>query len=430
MTSRRTVLTGMALGGAVGVAGALTGLADPAVRRPFGAGSRRTVDVTDFGAVGDGTTDDLRAIMAAVAAVPDGGILQFRPRHYLVSGYVNIQAKRGILVSGNRATIVGASVTEPVVVLDADTDLMLESLYVCHRSVAGGRTGGGFGIKTAGSTGVTIRGCVVHGTTAAGLVTQQSSRVRILDNTVRDTLADGIHTTGSSTNVTVAGNIVSRTGDDGIAVVSYQDDRNPCGPVTITRNVVKASAARGIDVVGGQDVIISGNVVDRTRAAGIMAAQEVSFATYGVRRVRIIDNTVLRAAVITAGGAVSHAAIMVDCADAAHAISGVTIFGNTVRFPRLGGFLVSGVPRSVNDVVISGNMFVGPATTHGQPGFAVTAGRAIYLRHNTAVRPTGNGFEVSSRGQVFLTDNDVRIRAPGWAAYDLDPATTAVGNRG
>lgn len=50
--------------------------------RTIQAKLRDTVSVKDFGAVGDGTTDDTAAIQAAIDATPDGGTLLFPPASY------------------------------------------------------------------------------------------------------------------------------------------------------------------------------------------------------------------------------------------------------------------------------------------------------------------------------------------------------------
>lgn len=63
----------------------------------------------------------------------------------------------------------------------------------------------------------------------------------IVGNTVQATLADGIHTTHGSTNVLVRGNTVKDTGDDLIAVVSYQADGSLSANVLIDGNTVSGN---------------------------------------------------------------------------------------------------------------------------------------------------------------------------------------------
>ena len=79
---------------------------------------RQTVSVQDFGAVGDGTTDDTSAILLAIAAMPANGAgLNFPPGTYLVNSNnlngLKFNNKSNFVVSGYGATIkvkAGASV--------------------------------------------------------------------------------------------------------------------------------------------------------------------------------------------------------------------------------------------------------------------------------------------------------------------------------
>jgi len=49
------------------------------------------VNVRDFGAAGNGTTDDTAAIRSAISAVPEGGTVFFPLGTYLVTGNVSVQ---------------------------------------------------------------------------------------------------------------------------------------------------------------------------------------------------------------------------------------------------------------------------------------------------------------------------------------------------
>jgi hypothetical protein len=68
------------------------------------------LDVRDFGAVGDGVTDDRVAIQAAMnVAVAAGQSVYFPNGRYKTKGYVNVTGARNIWIVGDGATIVYAS---------------------------------------------------------------------------------------------------------------------------------------------------------------------------------------------------------------------------------------------------------------------------------------------------------------------------------
>lgn len=61
-----------------------------AVTRTALSKMREAVSVTDFGAIGDGVTDDRQAILDALTSLPNGGTLMFPPGTYLVSAQINL----------------------------------------------------------------------------------------------------------------------------------------------------------------------------------------------------------------------------------------------------------------------------------------------------------------------------------------------------
>lgn len=70
------------------------------------------VNVKDFGAVGDGVTDDTNSIKAAIAAVPNGGTVLFPAGTYLITSTQTnpiLISQSGVNVVGNNATILNGS---------------------------------------------------------------------------------------------------------------------------------------------------------------------------------------------------------------------------------------------------------------------------------------------------------------------------------
>jgi len=79
-----------------------------AVLRTIGAKLKETVSVKDFGAVGDGVTDDTAAIQAAITYLVTigGGALNFSSGTFLISLEINIPSNVGIKGEGILATII------------------------------------------------------------------------------------------------------------------------------------------------------------------------------------------------------------------------------------------------------------------------------------------------------------------------------------
>jgi hypothetical protein len=150
--------------------------------------------------------------------------------------------------------------------------------------------------------------------TSSGIFVYRAKRFLVAENTVQRSLADGIHITGGASDGRVVANVVRETGDDMIAVVSYlgkgdwtsesaksvSDDLvsrqqlNLVSNVLITRNDVSGQYwGRGISVVGGKDISIRNNLVERaTMAAGVYLAREVGYMTFGLKNVLVEGNTI------------------------------------------------------------------------------------------------------------------------------------------
>ena len=72
-----------------------------AINRPFNQKLQETASVKDFGAVGNGTTDDTAAIQKALNAFPDGGTLYIPPGIYLITSPLTITSCLTIIGAGN-----------------------------------------------------------------------------------------------------------------------------------------------------------------------------------------------------------------------------------------------------------------------------------------------------------------------------------------
>jgi parallel beta-helix repeat protein len=150
--------------------------------------------------------------------------------------------------------------------------------------------------------------------TSAGIFVYRAKDFLIAENTVQRSLADGIHVTAGSRDGSVIGNTVRETGDDMIAVVSYMRnsrERNDLVSsiantldkrknVNLVRNVLIENNnlsgqywGRGISVVGGRDITIKNNMIERTAmAAGIYLAREAGYISFGLKNILVQANTI------------------------------------------------------------------------------------------------------------------------------------------
>lgn len=227
----------------------------------------REIEVTpqDFGAVGDGTTNDWTAISNAYTATPTGGKLRFPAGTYYISG-------------ATQEWTIAKSIT---IEFDAGAKLKFDhhttgSYYV--KVSASDVTLIDPWIDGGGTSRVISSGIVVYNTahnvrlvrprvvdsSGAGITVENAYDVQIDNPYVDGSWADGIHITNGGTlsnvtkRVTVTSPITVNTGDAGVSVVSYTAATEPVTDVTITGHISIDSAASGFDLIGGKRVRYDG----------------------------------------------------------------------------------------------------------------------------------------------------------------------------
>lgn len=149
-------------------------------------------------------------------------------------------------------------------------------------------------ITVRAASGFRIDNVRIDKSSTAGILVEEASEDGTISNSaIENTGADGIHITDGSTRIRIEDNKVSGTGDDAIAVVSYLKDGAVTNHVEIVGNDVGYdSKARGISVVGGEDVTIEGNRIQRTEMAGIYISVEKEWETADTKNVTVQKNTI------------------------------------------------------------------------------------------------------------------------------------------
>ncbi|KUI39006.1 hypothetical protein AU195_23140 [Mycobacterium sp. IS-1496] len=265
-----------------------------------------TVNVKDYGAVGDGITDDSAAIKAAEAALTSGQRLYFPEGTYrfaqqnptgnaavLLKGLsdVTVEFAPGARLLMDNLDANGHGTSHGIRVEGSASNVTVLNATIEWKTRPSARSfGDGFSIlgwasDTApppgwtGSTGTVSNVSLVNATVInapqTGAVFMGASDVTVTNFTAIGTLADGLHF-NANRRVTVTGLTAQDTGDDGLAFVTYYDPTLPRtygpgdgpfnqpglgewnnGGSVATNITVTGGAASGVRVQGGYDITIT-----------------------------------------------------------------------------------------------------------------------------------------------------------------------------
>lgn len=252
-----------------------------------------------------------------------------------------------------------------------------------------------------------------RGVGGAGFLFDNASHGRIVRAVVRDSLADGIHVTNGSHDLSFERPLGERTGDDGFAVVSYRRQGRVCREIRVSDGISRDSMARGFSVVGGKDIIYIRPLIERSSAAGAYFYGEESYDTYGVERCGAVA-PVLHECVTGRGRdpGFSNAAIIIGGREGSDIVDGAKL-------------LRGAADCTVTDPIVKGAgaaCWAGISTHQYAIRPKVTAGRlSDLIPAHGSFRP--NGFEIG--GQDVLVEN---IHIENIAGISIVVTQTASGN--
>jgi parallel beta-helix repeat protein len=391
--------TGLAVGTAVDAKAGRTALV---AERDF------QFNVLDYGATGDGVTNDRVAIQNAINAceAAGGGVVLIPRGTYLVSGGILLVDSDNVTVQGvgRSATILKTTTNHAVIEFESCSGVAVRDLQVLGDGDAA--KGSQFGVwfdyvtnglvhnvwaKELGYDGIvllrgcnycTVSNCLVtdcadDGINIGGHPDAASRHNVVSGNIVRGMGHVGIHISLNSEYTSVTGNTVSGCGTNGIDTFQSGDSVGQ-GRHSITGNTVSDCADSGIYLFNSDDNVVSGNTVTgggRSIAVG--------------RSLRsVISNNQCTGSTSTEPGAVFADNLVPGSSD-------LVVTGNF--FSGVGGV------RLVSPTIVFQGNRIKNATSSST--VLVEAADAV-LSGNSISDCTGNGFNVTG-GNCVVSDNRV-----------------------
>lgn len=329
-----------------------------------------SVNVKNFGATGDGTTDDTASIHSARDAAGVGGKIIFPPGTYTVSG-LKASAAGQIWELSDRA-IIRTKSGAPTAILITGVDV---SIVGGVFDISNGTTHDWSqnGIKVA-ADGVAIRDAKIHNSPAFGICAFNHNRLTISGCTLLDNYYGGIFVQNSLAgpsnifDITITENVVrSSSGQEASGIAVRGDSLTQLvNQVSINDNAVhlpynQSGETGGIAVTCGADWEVRNNVVsggflgitcpNSTRAT-ISDNVVYGFSMVGIEIPGVVENVTVARNVVESDGTSAGSGIQAS----AGAISDVRIVSNVIKNFAADCYLISFSSGSVSQrVIISGN---------------------------------------------------------------------------
>ncbi|MBX3358597.1 MAG: right-handed parallel beta-helix repeat-containing protein [Phycisphaeraceae bacterium] len=242
-----------------------------------------TVSVKDYGATGDGATDDTVAINNALAKF--NGVY-FPPGTYMISDSLVIKSEQRLVGEGRSSVITKTKSAFSMIVADQVDDIVIERLAL-EGNEYGTDVFDSAGVYVSNSSRITIRGCyfrtfgqVQSPYVGAAIVCTNNSEYLLIDGNV---ISDGVGTTAGETtdillyqnsgNAVISNNFCLSPNSQGISVNAASGD--PKGRVSILGNISKNHTRHGIMIayttglIPPLNTLVANNIVTNNGQSGI-----------------------------------------------------------------------------------------------------------------------------------------------------------------
>jgi len=263
---------------------------------------RETVSVKDFGAVGDGVTDDSAAIQAAVTSLTAGGTVFFPKGTYQLLTDIQFSVSNLTFYGETGASTLrkGSAASNEYIFRATGTgtlsNIVFRELQLTTQRISASGTQALINIDGQTVNGLTVENCVFSNTTAycnsifAKAATGKTiARVRILNNQILSSNRMGFeiinHDNGSTysvSDVLVSGNIFASCASMGVSI------SGPIEKVVIDDNTFTNCTTNSVEIVGPRGCHITNNVFSGTTGSLISSSGGLSSVGSGIV---ISDNT-------------------------------------------------------------------------------------------------------------------------------------------
>ena len=239
----------------------------------FSLAQSNSINVLNYGAVGDGATDNQTALQNAFNAAQAQGKPVSIPAG--VFNHSGVLSAYGITVQGSgfstilRATNPNQSAIELQGNAPAISNLKTE-VVAPNRS----NQPQAAAIWILSATGASVKNVVLQGAASNGVRLDRSTHATISNSLVLGTNADGIAATNGASYNTITNNVVYQPADDAYSDDSYPGEPQDVGNVFTGNVAYHVPYGRGFAAVGSTGGVFNGNTINGTTWVGIYAQSD------------------------------------------------------------------------------------------------------------------------------------------------------------
>lgn len=259
--------------------------------------------ILNYGAVGDGVTDNKDALEACFAANVASGKYIYVPEGLFVYSGVKTIQNTVLFGLGNDRSVLKALDPEHSTIYVKGNNCGVGNLTHNASGVTRSSQPDATSIYFKDATNFSAKNVHSIASSGTGIRAYGVTSGVISNNYIEGSLADGIHSTNGSSNILIEHNKIYGAGDDGISVVTYGTEQVTNDITARFNDIRNPTYGRGITVVGGENIKYCNNYIDMNglTTAGLYIASESFYHTRGVSAILAIGNVILNAGSINTG---------------------------------------------------------------------------------------------------------------------------------